>query len=107
MGTHKHVGYTSYVASAAPKTRLRVTGDPEPDVTGVYDSIGIHELWPAWKHHTLNWYIYNTGAAYIISSGLEEPPPPEWYKELEPMDPTGDYLPTSPATGICHVERVY
>lgn len=73
-----------------------VTGNPNPDCTGVYHYGGVYSAYPYYKHSTQNWWIwyYPTSTKYYISNSLgNDGTQGRWLTPANQLTAIGSYTP--------------
>ncbi len=85
---------------------VTVTGTLSPDVTGSYTQIADYNGYPAWKHESLNWWIYrysDAGGGWWCISSFDPPSPSPNRWRRNDASAYGDYLPLASVTGTATV----
>jgi len=82
-----------------------VTGELDPDVTGIYEDAGEFFGKRSYELTGNGWFIWwdPLGADWYISAIRGNKDPPVW---LKPMPITGNYFPTPPANGVATVTEI-
>lgn len=88
----------SFSFNAFTTAALDVTGNPDPDVTGLYQLVGAFDSHPLWKLDGADrWLAWHQPFTIWVLIGSPGPLTGPFWHRVDPV--TGQYTPQAPATG--------